>query len=275
MPAYAPQRHRLPLIRSRSSSSVGSASPSRVQLVALAEPGGRGDLDSVVGDGQAQAGQVAPAVEQHRARAALAVVAALLDGGRAEPLAQRVEQGGAGVDVDGALGAVDGERDGRGHAGRSGPHLFQVPRVRWFTPSLSEVSQTPRPDAAVRLDLRPHPEGGWYRRTWAAPSVTLPDGRVRPGATLIWFHLSAGKTSAWHRGASDEVWLARTGTVALELGGSGARPGPGASYVVGPEHEGQVVVPAGTWQRTVPGAADALVSCVVSPGFDFADFELA
>ena len=34
-------------------------------------------------------------------------------------------------------------------------------------------------------------------------------------------------------------------------------------------------MPAGVWQRTVPSDADALVSCLVSPGFDFADFELA
>ncbi len=40
------------------------------------------------------------------------------------------------------------------------------------------------------------------------------------------------------------------------------------------EQEPQVVVPAGAWQRTLPGDDDALVSCVVSPGFDFADFEL-
>ena len=37
----------------------------------------------------------------------------------------------------------------------------------------------------------------------------------------------------------------------------------------------QALVPAGTWQRTVPRPDDALVSCLVSPGFDFADFELA
>ena len=35
-----------------------------------------------------------------------------------------------------------------------------------------------------------------------------------------------------------------------------------------------MVVPAGTWQRTLPTAEDVLVSCLVSPGFDFADFEL-
>ncbi len=37
----------------------------------------------------------------------------------------------------------------------------------------------------------------------------------------------------------------------------------------------QAVVAAGEWQRTRPGSTDALVSCLVSPGFDFDDFELA
>jgi predicted cupin superfamily sugar epimerase len=37
----------------------------------------------------------------------------------------------------------------------------------------------------------------------------------------------------------------------------------------------QALVPAGVWQRTLPGTADALVSCLVSPGFDFEDFTLA
>ncbi|WEV59464.1 cupin domain-containing protein [Bifidobacterium sp. ESL0728] len=37
---------------------------------------------------------------------------------------------------------------------------------------------------------------------------------------------------------------------------------------------GQVVIPEGCWQRTVPGKGDALVSCVVSPGFTFDGFTL-
>ncbi|MEO9326017.1 cupin domain-containing protein [Nocardioides sp. C4-1] len=132
------------------------------------------------------------------------------------------------------------------------------------------------PATAVRLGLEPHPEGGWYRRTWVSPeTVTLPDGRVRPTATLIHFFLAAGETSAWHRVASDEVWLAHTGTVALQRGGSAAKPTGGDVVVLDGERQAQVVVAAGEWQRTLPGEADALVSCVVSPGFDFADFELA
>lgn len=136
-----------------------------------------------------------------------------------------------------------------------------------------------RPPLAEALDLQPHPEGGWYRETWRSPvSVTLPDGRVRATATLIHFLLPAGESSAWHRVGSDEIWIAHNGVVRLELGGSGAVPATDASYDVGVEvtdgQQAQVLVPAGVWQRTVPGEADALVSCLVSPGFDFADFEL-
>lgn len=125
------------------------------------------------------------------------------------------------------------------------------------------------------LDLQPHPEGGWFRQTWAAPeAVTLPDGRVRPTATLIHFLLPAGESSAWHRVASDEVWLAHQGAVTLELGGVGAAPVLETTAVLDLGAP-QAVVAAHTWQRTVPSYQDALVSCLVSPGFDFDDFELA
>ncbi len=135
-----------------------------------------------------------------------------------------------------------------------------------------------RPPLAEKLDLEQHPEGGWYRQTWASSeTVTLPDGRVRATATLILFFLPAGESSAWHRVVSDEVWLAHLGKVRLQLGGDGDAPVTGPEVVVGtgPAAQSQVVVPAGVWQRTLPGGEDALVSCLVSPGFDFADFELA
>lgn len=137
---------------------------------------------------------------------------------------------------------------------------------------------TQRPRQADELGLEPHPEGGWYRRTWTSPeTVALPDGRVRPTATSILFLLPAGESSAWHRVSSAEVWLAHHGSVRLQLGGAGERPADGVVTVVGtaPGEAVQAVVPAGEWQRTLPGERDALVSCVVSPGFDFDDFELA
>ena len=135
-----------------------------------------------------------------------------------------------------------------------------------------------RPPLAEQLGLEPHPEGGWFRQTWASPDqVVLPDGRVRPTATLIYFLLPAGEFSTWHRVRSAEVWLAHTGSVVLELGGTADTPASDSTAVVGTGvgEQAQVLVPADTWQRTLPGDQDALVSCLVSPGFDFADFELA
>jgi len=134
------------------------------------------------------------------------------------------------------------------------------------------------PALAQELGLAPHPEGGWYRETWRSPvELDLPGGRRRSLATLIWFLLPAGASSAWHRVTSDEIWLAHTGSVRLELGGSGIRPAPTGVLTVGTGagESTQLLVPADSWQRTLPGPSDALVSCVVSPGFDFDDFELA
>ena len=134
------------------------------------------------------------------------------------------------------------------------------------------------PELARSLDLQPHPEGGWYRETWrSSVQVTLPDGRERSTGTLIWFLLPAGESSRWHRVSSDEIWLAHTGTVEVELGGSGAKPEGASAHRVttATADQSQLLVPAGVWQRTRPGARDALVSCLVSPGFDFADFELS
>jgi predicted cupin superfamily sugar epimerase len=146
------------------------------------------------------------------------------------------------------------------------------------------VASAPRADdgvpaTALALGLQPHPEGGWFRQTWRSPTeVTLPDGRTRPTATLIWFLLPAGHSSAWHRVASEEVWMAHAGSVLLQLGGTAAAPAEDVVHVVGvdvaAEQEPEVVVPAGHWQRTLPGERDALVRCLVSPGFDFEDFEM-
>ncbi len=136
-----------------------------------------------------------------------------------------------------------------------------------------------KPALAEALDLEPHPEGGWFRQTWeSSATVSLADGRTRSAATLIYFLLPTGEASAWHRVTSDEIWLAHTGVVTLELGGSDAEPAAAGACErrsVGATGEAQVLVPAGHWQRTVVSDEDALVSCLVSPGFDFEDFELA
>jgi predicted cupin superfamily sugar epimerase/uncharacterized protein (DUF952 family) len=143
------------------------------------------------------------------------------------------------------------------------------------------VSLDARPEPAEVLDLLPHPEGGWFRRTWTAPVRVTPDARGdRAVASSIVFLLEAGRTSRWHAVASDELWLwHRGGPLVLELGGDGDRPGPATPVTLGPEveagHAVQALVPAGYWQRArTAGTVDVLVSCVVAPEFDFADFRV-
>jgi predicted cupin superfamily sugar epimerase len=137
-----------------------------------------------------------------------------------------------------------------------------------------------RPPVAESLDLLPHPEGGWFRETWRAPARFEPAGYdgERTSATGIYFLLAPGEESVWHTVRSDEVWLwHRGGPLTLVLGGTGDAPGPERAVTLGPDVENgqapQAIVPAGTWQAARPaGNEEVLVSCVVSPGFDFADF---
>lgn len=140
-----------------------------------------------------------------------------------------------------------------------------------------------RSDTADTLDLLPHPEGGWYRPTWRTGVGVRPPGYPgeRDTASGIHFLLCPGEHSRWHRVRSDEVWVFnRGGPLELTLGGTGERPVEGRSWTLGPRIEAgqvlQVLVPGGTWQAArLLTAAEAVVSCFVSPGFEFADFEVA
>lgn len=136
-----------------------------------------------------------------------------------------------------------------------------------------------------RLALLRHPEGGWYRETYRSgetvPEAELPDrfSGDRSFCTAIYFLLEKGDLSAFHRIKSDELWHFHAGTTLivhmLSLDGRyhslqlGADLDAGASF--------QAVVPAGCWfgAEVTGDGGYALVSCTVSPGFDFADFEMA
>jgi len=126
------------------------------------------------------------------------------------------------------------------------------------------------------LGMIAHPEGGWYRETWRHTSTVQTPRGPRSLATSVAFLLRPGEQSVWHRVASDELWLWQGGgPVRLTLGGSGAAPSSSESVLLGPG--GQHLVPADAWQCAEPGEPTraTLVACIVSPGFDFADFTLA
>lgn len=143
------------------------------------------------------------------------------------------------------------------------------------------------PPLARAMDLAPHPEGGWFRRTWTTAAILQPPGYPgsRASATAIHYVLAPGERSRWHRVRSDELWCWHRGpALSLWLGGDGERPVADAEaeeIVLGDRVEdGQAVhalVPGGVWQSAAPAPharREVLVTCVVSPGFDDADHTL-
>lgn len=128
-------------------------------------------------------------------------------------------------------------------------------------------------DEVIRLlDLKPHPEGGYFRETFRDGEQD--GGRAR--STAIYYLLKAGDVARWHRVDATEVWHWYDG-YPLELrlhDESGSR-----SVVLGPGlADGQVpqaIVPKRCWQSARSLGAYTLIGCTVAPGFEFPGFELA
>ncbi|HJS53044.1 MAG TPA: cupin domain-containing protein [Chitinophagaceae bacterium] len=136
-----------------------------------------------------------------------------------------------------------------------------------------------------QFNLEPHPEGGWYKQTYRSNEKivagALPKRFTgsRAFSTAIYFLLEEGNFSAFHRIKSDECWHFYAGdpllifiirqSGELEIISLGNDFEKGQSF--------QYVVPANCWfaGRPASGSKYCFVGCTVSPGFEFADFELA
>jgi predicted cupin superfamily sugar epimerase len=146
-------------------------------------------------------------------------------------------------------------------------------------------------ELAATLGLEPHPEGGYFRETYRASETVITSRGERAASTAILFLVTAAAMSHLHRLSSDELWVFQGGLplelVTLSPGGElEARvlrdPADGVLEAVGAEVTPQALVPAGSWQGArlaggphLPASrAWALVNCVVSPGFEYEDFEL-
>ncbi|HEV7507158.1 MAG TPA: cupin domain-containing protein [Thermoanaerobaculia bacterium] len=127
------------------------------------------------------------------------------------------------------------------------------------------------------LRLAPHPEGGFYRQTFRGLKVGTEADGERYASTAIYYLLSAGRISTWHRVVdADEVWHYYAGAP-LELT---MADGPkrstmilGSDLAAGQRPQG--VVPVGVWQTARSLGEWTLVGCTVSPGFQYESFEMA
>jgi uncharacterized protein len=134
------------------------------------------------------------------------------------------------------------------------------------------------------LGLKPHPEGGYYRETYRSDEIigkgALPErytGNRRYG-TAIYYLLTRETFSAIHRIKTDEIYHFYLGDpvelVQLRPDGSGCVVMLGNDIAGGAQV--QAVVPRGAWHgaRLAEGGNYALLGTTVSPGFEFADFEI-
>ena|SRR3712207_6809539 len=125
-----------------------------------------------------------------------------------------------------------------------------------------------------RLDLKPHPEGGFYAETFRD---TRSDPEGRAASTAIYYLLGVGDVSEWHRVDAAEIWHFYAGApLVLTLSENGH---DASAHHLGPNlaagQRPQIVVPAGCWQSATSLGAWTLVGCTVAPGFRFEGFEMA
>ena len=130
-------------------------------------------------------------------------------------------------------------------------------------------------DYVDKLNMLPHPEGGFYVETYRS-AENIP-GKDRQLMTAIYFLLTSDNVSRFHRIKSDELWFWHAGSplTVHTLDEKGH-----TEHLVGMELNKGQVPQLLVRKNTIFGSSVnepngySLVSCVVAPGFDFADFEL-
>ncbi len=140
-------------------------------------------------------------------------------------------------------------------------------------------------ELVAQLQLQPHPEGGYYKEVYRSAG-TIPQAALgnefsddRNYSTSIYFMLVGGNFSAFHRIKSDELWHFYDGdschVYVIHLNGELEVIRLGKDIADGEVY--QAVVPAGAWFASECSNPNgySLTGCTVSPGFDFADFEMA
>lgn len=135
-----------------------------------------------------------------------------------------------------------------------------------------------------RLELKPHPEGGYFRETYRSTeeidtkNLGADYSGKRNYSTCIYFLLTSDAFSAFHRIKQDEIWHFYDGSpIHLHVI---TQDGDHTEYTIGRDFDKgetpQLVVPGGCWfaSEVIDPSSYSLVGCTVSPGFDFRDFEL-
>ncbi|MDT8861620.1 cupin domain-containing protein [Alkalihalobacillus sp. MEB130] len=131
-------------------------------------------------------------------------------------------------------------------------------------------------DWITYLELEAHPEGGYFKRSFR--STEKVPGKDRVLYTSIYFLLRSGEVSHLHRLKSDELWYFHAGSSLtvhiIHENGEYEEARLGLNLEKG--EVPQVVVPKNAifGSSLSEGGSFSLVGCMVSPGFEYEDFEL-
>jgi len=135
-----------------------------------------------------------------------------------------------------------------------------------------------------QLNLQPHPEGGYFKEVYRADEIiknsNLPErySGDRNFSTSIYFLLEGNQISKFHRLKSDEIWFFHSGSSItihfIDEFGNYSKQILGSNLI---DEKFQITIHKGNWfaAELNDKSLFSLISCVVSPGFDFSDFELA
>src|ERR1017187_5322450 len=129
------------------------------------------------------------------------------------------------------------------------------------------------------LNLIPHPEGGYYKEVFRSKLEILRNTSavLKVACTSIYYLLEGSDFSGFHRLTSDELWYYHKGEPVLiyELNSDGML----LTHELSDQDGGHlsIAIETGSWfAAAIPsGNGFSLVSCVVAPGFNFDEFEMA
>lgn len=137
-----------------------------------------------------------------------------------------------------------------------------------------------------KLNMMPHPEGGYYRRNWQSQisgDLKDPTGKIsfpnrQIGSSIIYL-LPKEMVCKWHRVKCDEMWHHYHGT-ALKMYLLTAQKGL-ETIILGPDITAgqlpQFIIPRQTWfaAELAEPLDFALCGCTLWPAFSYTDFEMA
>jgi uncharacterized protein len=130
-------------------------------------------------------------------------------------------------------------------------------------------------DIIAKLQLAPHPEGGWYREVYRSADRVQRGTESRNAATAIYYLLEERQLSRWHVVDADEIWHFYAGSP-LELLAYDPTSRVFERHVLGaPSGDAMPlgVIQSGVWQAARSLGEYSLVGCTVSPGFEFRGFK--